>query len=394
MTIKYEKLKRVLFIIAILLAGTSLRMIAASRGYNLDLQCWMVCADIMKHGGNVYSEAVRYTTGPIWFHILHVIEQITKPIFPPIIDAYYFSLSEEMKIFRYSITIFLTFVDMGLFYIILKMYGLRIASIFFLNPITIILTGYHCQHDNLGLFVGLASMIIFGNKNNGNLNYRNFFGLIMLGLSLIIKHIFIIFPFWLAAKQKGIRRKLVIILVPFIIFSGAFIPYWEDGKNNIINQIFFYNSWEHAPFWKLFFPYVLNYLVPAKYLFVFSMLCFGILFRRLNIWDSIIIYTACIVIFSSGVGNQYYSIIMPFVCINLNWAFILFIINATFHLLTSVDALHFQGLRNISPEFILQSYNYYYMTLFLVIGFLSYLFNGNLISKVKMIIKKTKYILM
>tara|TARA_B100000315_G_C14562651_1_gene581289 strand:+ start:301 stop:1515 length:1215 start_codon:yes stop_codon:yes gene_type:complete len=380
---KVKKSKRIYFILIILIAGIIFRLTVASRGYNWDMECWMVCAEIMENGGNVYAETYRYTYGPIWFNILHIIEKLTNPSFPDEANLLNFQITSEIKYFRYTITMFLTFIDLGLFIILLKLYGLRIAAIFFLNPVTIILTGYHSQHDNVGILVGLCSMLVHGNVNKGEINLRFILGLFLLGFSLMIKHIFIFFPFWLSLKQNGLKRKVLTLVIPIMIFLTSFIPYWDEGKINILNWVFLYSGWEHAPFWRLFFPYVINYIVPPRHLFIISMLFMGFIFRKINIWDSIIIYTACIVILSSGVGNQYYAIIMPFICINLNWSFIISICFASYHLLTSLDALHIQVLREITPVFLLQSYNYYYITIFLVIGFLWTFYSVNITYNIK-----------
>jgi hypothetical protein len=106
-----------------------------------------------------------------------------------------------------------------------------------------------------------------------------------------------------------------------------------------------------------------------------------------------IIYTGSLVIFSSVVGNQYYAIIMPFIAIYMNWSFVIFTFIGTYHLLTSVDALHFEFLQEITPNLFLQSYNYYYMTLFLFIGFLWIFYKEKMVLKGRLLFCKTKDII-
>ena len=84
---------------------------------------------------------------------------------------------------------------------------------------------------------------------------------------------------------------------------------------------------------------------------------------------------------------------MPFVAIYINWAFIIFIIIGTWHLLTSVDALHFQPLRDISPQLLLQSYNYYYMTLFLFIGLMWVFYKEKMVDGSRSLFINTKDII-
>ncbi|CAM8376021.1 hypothetical protein MCEMHM7_00896 [Candidatus Methylopumilus planktonicus] len=56
--------------------GLGIRLFCASRGYNWDVDSYRVVADIVARGGNVYQETGRYNYGPIWFYILHWLDQI------------------------------------------------------------------------------------------------------------------------------------------------------------------------------------------------------------------------------------------------------------------------------------------------------------------------------
>jgi len=376
----------------IVLIGFTMRMVVASRGYNYDMESWMIAADIMKEGGNVYAETFRYTSGPVWFNILHYIEKITNPTFPEILSRVSNPISEGISNFRYFITMFLTLVDLGMFFLLLRIYGYRIAVFFFLNPIAIMLTGYHSQFDNLALLTGLFSMLVFGESTDSKIGCRKILALVLLGLSIMIKHIFIFFPFWLAVKQKGLSRKFVILIVPLSVFFLGFAPYWEGAQNDIINNVFLYKGWEEAPFWRIFVPEVFTTLIPKRFFFFTTMIILAFIFRKYSVWKSMMIYTVSIVIFSSGIGNQYYAIVMPFISIYLNWAFLIFTFIGTYHLLTAWDSLHFLVLRNITPKYFLPGYTYFYLTLFLFIGLIWVLHKDTIVQKGKPIILKLREI--
>jgi len=54
--------------------------------------------------------------------------------------------------------------------------------------------------------------------------------LLVLGLSLATKHVLFAFPFWLAVKQKGLGQKVIVVLVPVLVFLSGFAPYWHEGS--------------------------------------------------------------------------------------------------------------------------------------------------------------------
>ena len=100
-------------VIVVLLVGLLLRLVLPFRGFNYDIESWKIAADIMAHGGNVYAETGRYNYGPIWFHILHLLDAIPGTGFG------------QFFAFRYKVAVFLTCVDVAIFVILLPTGDLR-----------------------------------------------------------------------------------------------------------------------------------------------------------------------------------------------------------------------------------------------------------------------------
>src|SRR2546425_238698 len=90
--------------------------------------------------------------------------------------------------------------------------------------------GHNYDVDNFAILLGLVSALLIGDDFDKPLNRRRFLGLSILGLSLMTKHIFFAFPFWLAVKQRGTLQKCAVILLPVSIFILGFVPYWNEGK--------------------------------------------------------------------------------------------------------------------------------------------------------------------
>lgn len=125
--------------------GVILRVLVAFRDYNFDVESYRIVADLVAQGKNVYANTPRYNYGPIWFHILSYLDR--SPWFP----------SSAVWALRWKVTFFLTGVDLGIAILLLRWFGTLPAVLFFLNPISIIITGYHSQFDNLAVLIGLLS---------------------------------------------------------------------------------------------------------------------------------------------------------------------------------------------------------------------------------------------
>lgn len=307
---------------AIVVIGIGLRMLAASRGHNNDFGAYLVVADIARDGGNVYAETERYNYGPIWFNALHAIDQAAS-----------LSQTNRVPIFRYTIAGLLSLVDVGIFVILLRKIGRLAAYAFFLNPIAIIITGYHSQFDNLALLVGLLSVLLMGDDFEKPLNVRKLIGLAVLGLSLATKHILFAFPLWLAVKQKGLLRKAAVVLVPTTVFVAGFVPYWFTGKEGILRNVFAYESMDFQVFYRLFVPRFFQGLASATVVWLFMLVFFAFVFRTRRALPSLLLYTCVLVVASPAMANQYLAIVVPFISSYANLFFVAYTIIGTWHLL-------------------------------------------------------------
>lgn len=311
--------------------GISLRIILPLHGFNYDVVSFRIVADIVSAGGNVYNETFRYNYGPIWFTILHFLDMLPS-----------FDLS-SIDDLHLKIAIFLTAVDFGIFIFLFKQYSLKIASLFFLNPISIIITGYHSQFDNFAVFIGLLSMALYC---KGGRTMR-ILGLIGLGESLALKHILFAFPVWLAIKEKKWSGKLMVLIIPYIFFICSFLSYLPDSINGILSNVFLYRSFSNAPFWSLFAPNVLFVLLPKVFLFLTALFLLGFYWINKPPLESINLYLISLVVFSSAIANQYLAICTPSIAVLWNWAYALYTLSGTIFLFVHVHGLHLDDVIQI-----------------------------------------------
>jgi len=183
-----------------------------------------------------------------------------------------------------------------------------------------------------------------GDEFDRPVSRRKLLGLFVLGLSLVIKHVFFAFPFWLAVKQKGMLQKLVVILIPVFIFALSFVPYWHAGSQGIVQNVFRYRSFTTEFFYRMFVPMFVQFMFNSQTVWFFLLAIFAFIYRQKNTVEFLLLYTCVLVAASPANINEYLAIPGPFVATHLNPFTILYTAVGTLHLLADVNGLHLTGL--------------------------------------------------
>jgi len=327
------------FIVTTILLGVILRFYAMTRGFNFDFNSYKIVGDIVVNGGNVYSETTRYNYGPIWFAILGVFREIGL------------QFSNPDLVFRVLIVGLLTVSDLAIAFILKRKFGLVAFILFFLNPVSIVISGYHNQFDNLALLIGLCGLLVMPKDATIKLERRHIYAAVLIGLSLMTKHIFFMLPVWLFIRGKSLRVKLFMLIVPFAMFVLSFMPFWPAGHTGIIQNVFLYKSFANAPLLNsVLSPGFMAILNPTLLLLAI-LLVVGFMTRKLPVFESGLWYLVVLVAFSPAIANQYLAIAMP-AAISLGVIFFVpFIVLATLLLTaTSIEGLHMPKILNLIPD--------------------------------------------
>jgi hypothetical protein len=165
---------------------------------------------------------------------------------------------------------------------------------------------------------------LLGDDFDAPLNRRKLCGLLVLGLSLVVKHVFFLFPFWLAVKQKGAWNKMAALLVPITCFLLGFSFYWPAGREGILHNVFGYQSCYAPYFYQLFMPaWILNgwALRMAWYglLMLLAFVC-----RARNGFESLLIYTGALVALSPALENHFLVIPIVLAAVHFNPIFVFY----------------------------------------------------------------------
>lgn len=277
-----------------------------SWGYNFDFESFYIVGEISGNFRNVYAETSRYNYGFIFFFIqglLYKISQI-KPAF-------------SVLIFRILVVSVLTLTDLGIAAFIANKYSWKKALIFFLNPISIIITGYHNQFDNIAVLFALLSIIFFNDDKKFNKKDIGFVAL--FSLSLITKHILFILPVFILLMDKlPVKKKILYAFVPPLIFLLSFVPFALSSSaalQGIINNVFKYRSFNNSPLLIILYK-LINF--PQELLiviYIIMMTAEAWLIRKYKFENIMLIYLMSMVAFSSAVANQYLIIPMAALCI-------------------------------------------------------------------------------
>ena len=322
--------KRKIFFVMIFV-GIIMRFSVATIGHNLDFDSYCIVGEIAGHFRNVYAETYRYNYAPVFLCIQGVLYRIAQ-----------ISLNNWMLLYRGLIIATLTAADLGITAFLAKKYSYTTAIIFFINPVSIIITGYHNQFDNIAVLFALMSTRFFNDEKK--LNKKDIGFVAFFSLSLLTKHILFIFPiFILFMKKLPLKKKALYMIVPPVIFLMSFIPFAlssNEAYQGIINNVFKYRSFNNAPIMHFLYEWI--GFPQEERLFVYIIIMIGVawIVRKNKFEHIMLIYFIAMVAFSSAIANQYLVIPMAALCVLSVWKWdVIYMTTTTIYLVLQVEGL-------------------------------------------------------
>jgi Predicted membrane protein (DUF2079) len=314
-----------LLIAGAFVVGVVARFLMSGFGYNADLISYGIVSDILAAGGNVYAETSRYNYGPAWFLTIDLVRILSDLTADP---GHYF---------RIGIVLVLTLADLAIAAILNRRFGATAAVLFFLNPVSILITGYHNQFDNVAIAVGLAAVMLAERAGEEKNRRRFVASLCLLGLSLTVKHILFLLPLWLAFREKRWRDRALAAGLPVAIFAASFLPYAARGWRGIVDNVFLYRSFGNGPVTSL--VEALGLPVPPVTLLIAGLALAGCLLRRRPLFEAVLVYLVLLVVLSPAMTNQYLAIPMAAIAVALNPFYALYALAGTAIILSNEDGL-------------------------------------------------------
>lgn len=202
-----------------------------------------------------------------------------------------------------------------------KCFSFKKGLLFFLNPISIIITGYHNQFDNLAILLALLT-ISFYNEDE-KFNKKDFGFVLAFSASLITKHILFIFPgFLFFRKQLPFKKKILYTFLPPFIFLLSFIPFIignTDAFTGVRDNVFLYFSFNNAPLLNFIYELFNTPRFIKLIIYILMMMILAIVTRIYTYEKQLLLYFIAMVAFSCAIANQYLAIPLVALC-SLNTA--------------------------------------------------------------------------
>jgi len=303
--------------------GILARFAVMSIGHNYDFDSYQIVVSAKREGLTPW-QTNRYNYGPIWSYFLSLFDWIA---------------TKTGIGFRLQIVGLLTIADLVIALFIYKFKGTLLGILFFLNPISVIITGYHNQFDNLAIAIVCVSILLMRHARPEKINWLDLLLVTLLGVSLATKHVFIFFTVWIAFAQVKLLKKLFYLSVPIFVFVLTMAPYFKSSWGSINANVIQYQSFNNAPFWTLAgFSNGINSR-STTYLFVVLICIFGFILRHKPLDEKVIFYCIIIVAFSPAIANQYLAIAAVGASGLFNAGFFLYLFYGAFWLATSSDGL-------------------------------------------------------
>ena len=284
-----------------LIIGLAFRFLVLRVTGNVDFDNFYRTASLASEGKNIYANMTAYNYGALFSIILGKVYTAA---------AYLGGSVLTYKILHVGV---LSVTDFLIAKLVEKKAGTLWGILFFLNPISMIVDSYHTQFDNIAVMFGAYGVFCLeSSAEDDRFSLRDILGVILLSLSLITKHIMYAFPVYvLFSTRIKTRKKLLYALVPPLLFLASFLPYWAEGAEGIIRNVFMYRSFGNFP---LFAVGLMPHYAPVSYAnsstnlflsaFVVLMTASAYLFRHERIFPLFLVYTIAVVSFTSGASGQ------------------------------------------------------------------------------------------
>jgi hypothetical protein len=297
--------------LASLFAAVALRIWASTLGYNDDFLTWSKVAILMAAGENVYA-SVFCTWGPIWPEILRLIKWADTTL--------------RVNAFHTSIASFLTVVDISIAIILAQLGGYVPAIVFLLCPVSILITGYHSQIDNLAILFGLLSWYVLRSTPSVTDSGRGQIVLaaVLMGISLATKHVMLFFPVWILFWcGRPLTQRIIYCLLSYTLAAAAFVPFATDpaaavgisehiihyrglwfGNGIFLRLVSLVAPLEQFEAWFSWAPL----LSPVDFLWVLAMVLTGIAVARKFPRDLPFVYLIALLAYAPSWAEQYLTI--------------------------------------------------------------------------------------
>jgi len=339
--------------------GVGARLWAQSLPGNWDFGQWINVSTAALSGQDPYA-TYGYNYPPPWLLTLTAFQSMT-------------STNES---FRLLIALLLIAADIGIVLILMARGYLLAGCLFILSPITIAISGQHQQIEGIAVVLALGAVLLFTRTSGSTISRADWWGVLLLGLSLSFKPVFLLLPLWLALRPGPWKVRVFRLIVPGLVFlmvlASSFIAY---PASTVLSKVLGHGGANNSPFINDFVPQQLAPWVldnqGGKIAFVLILIAAGWFFRLLPAFELALVYSITALVFSWAVANQYLATPMAAVAVYLNAGFLIWLLLSSLYLGGDPATLNLPLLNQVQPH-VLLDWNQVMQDLFpwLLIGWL------------------------
>ena len=286
-----------------IILGLLIRLVLSQIGYNHDVTAYYHVGEIVQDGQVIYAATNKFNYGFIMAYVFGACFWLNKTIGCGSIQGMHALVCLICAIFDVLIALQLN-----------KRFGTKLAFLFLFHPISLLITGYHTQFDTIAIYLGLKCWFCL--EDNKPIKQA----ILWLAVSLIVKHVFLLFlPWLLFYKKYNLKERIALFASPLLLFLISFGPFMIEAsaRAGVFAHVFSYNSFEQHSLLGILcqqIPYfdAINANIFGgkllKYIFMLSIAVLGYFsMRKLNS-KAIYIYLWALVALSSGMTDQYLAI--------------------------------------------------------------------------------------
>lgn len=320
-------------IILIILNGLAIRILLAVYCFgNWDMHAYADIADIMQTDKDLYSGYRMYPHTPIWAILLGWISDIEFQI--------------DFLPFHALVKIFLTGIDLASLLVLLaiaqqkQLSKVRTALLFFLNPISFLITGYHGQFNNLPILMLLIGLCFYLYLKNYPILAR-----IILWLSITVgtmaKHVIFYEVLICLNTVKRLWVQFALFGLSVLLFFASFGTYLIGDFEGIVKYVLSYgdSKWD---------PYGIGSVTTfplVKYIFIIILFLFPFYIRGQDLLKQCLLGILFFLTFTTGIGPHYFMLPLALGALRPSMGFLLYSLAGTLFLLGlqgNIDFILFQ----------------------------------------------------
>lgn len=322
-------LATLVIVVVVVVAGLFARfLLAASFHGNFDQDSYEIVARLMQRGANVYAETNRYNYSPVWAHVLFALYTLAR----------WANLS-----FHLCVRGFLTLADLGTACLIAavaaksrRCSATAAFTAYWLNPVSVLIVGYHGQFETLAFLPVLAAMLLTMRADG---SARTLAVWALGTVALLIKQT-TCFSVWMIVYYTAVSRRRAVLLAAAssAVFLMSFLPYLPQAANGIVKNVLVYGGMP--------FPYGVVRLLPHSVSRALLLLVMGLLpwlakdKLRLELVPAMLLVALAFLAFADGVGEQFFIIPLIFGAVAPSLGFAVYSAAATVFLLASPFNVH------------------------------------------------------